>query len=147
MTTYIELVEYFQNLPNIVTGLAQCTVGSDEEELSLQTNNIQYPHLRVDTPEIAYRNDDESPVTRYKFRLALMTAVPVQTYENENAALSAMEVLMRRVYLRLLQDTDTPATFWMPSGEKQSNPIRRWSGENAFGWMMELTIDLYTATC
>jgi len=58
MTTYIELVQYFEGLPAVVTDLRQATVGADEEELSIQTNRIQYPHLRVDTPEISFLNDD-----------------------------------------------------------------------------------------
>lgn len=147
MTTYIELVQYFEGLPAVVTGLRQATVGSDEEELSIQTNRIQYPHLRVDTPEISFLNDDESPVTRYTFKIAVMTNVSVQTYPNENAALSDMEILIRRIYQRIIADADTTKAFWLPYGEKKSAPIRRWSGDNAFGWMMDIVIDLYTATC
>lgn len=122
MTTYIELVQYFEGLPAVVTGLQQATVGGDEEELSIQTNRTQYPHLRVDTPEISFLNDDESPVTRYIFKIAVMTNVSVQTYPNENAALSDMEILIRSVYHRIITDADTTKAFWLPYGERKAHP-------------------------
>ncbi len=147
MTTYLELITFFENLPLQVAGLAQCTVGGDEEELSMQTNRIQYPHLRIDTPEITHLNDDENPVSRYKFRFAVMTAVPDILYRNENRALSDMEILMRSIYDYIVSESDDPTTFYLPPGPKTLTPIRRWSGDNGFGWMMDLTIDLYTASC
>lgn len=147
MTTYIELVNYFLTIPGLISGVKQVTVGADEEELNLQSNAIKYPHLRIDTPEIEYLNDDENPVTRYKFKLALLANVAVQTYPSENKALSDMEALLRQVYNKIVYDAENTDDFDLVLGKRGSSPIRRWSGDNAFGWQMDITIDLYTATC
>lgn len=149
MTTYIELVDYFTTtIPTQVPGIKQVTVGADEEELSLQSNAIKYPHLRVDTPDLEYLNDSENPVTRYKLRLALLSPLPQSnaTPRKENETLSAMEVLLRQVYNQIVVAADDDL-FTLVVGKRASAPVRRWSGDNAFGWQMEVTLDLYTATC
>lgn len=150
MTTYKELADYLEALPNDVPGLKQVTVGRDEEELSLQSSGIIYPHLRVDTPDLVYGNDGENPITRYNLRFFLLDALPEQgNYALETQTLSDLEAMMRAIYNKIWDDADsTPPIFDLVlNTNRASEPIRKWSGDNCFGWVMNISIELYTATC
>ena len=144
--TYIELCDYFAAMPTSVTELKSVVVGSDEEEISLQNSRIVYPCLRVDTPTIRYIDEDNTPRTRYRFTLFLGTNEPKKTNADENAALSAMEALLRKVYKRLWTDADA-GLFDLVLGDAGGDAIRHWSADNLFGWMLTIDIDLYPDEC
>ena len=142
-TEYIELVTYFEQLPDIVAGLKSVVVGSDEDTLELQNSRIKYPHMRVDTPEIRFINDDDSPATRFRFRCFVMTNEPKKTNPEENQRLSEMATLCSEIIAQVFLDADCGA-FDLITGDKEGDAVRAWSGDNAFGWWFYLTIDLYT---
>lgn len=144
--TYIELATYFKGLTATVTEIKSVTVGSDEEDLGLQGSVILYPHLRVETPEIVFRNEDETMVTRYTFRLFVLTNEPRKTNEQENIVLSAMEQIVRKVIKRLWVDADA-GLFDLITGDNPGDAVRAWSGDNVFGWWFQTVIDLYTDEC
>jgi hypothetical protein len=142
LNTYQQLVDYFIALPTNVPGVAQVTVGADEEELNAQTNYIKYPHLRVDTPSITFVGNDENPGIRFGCRIWLMKTVPeVSNYQKENEALSEMLTLLRKVYRQIQADADAD-TFDLVISENSGDVVRRWSGDNLFGWYLDLQIDL-----
>lgn len=143
---YIELVNYFKALPDTVTDLKSATVGADEEDLNQQNSRIRYPHMRVDTPEINYPNDDSEMVTRYSFQIFVLTNEPRKTNDEENKALSAMEKIVRKIIKQLWADADT-GLFDMAPAEKDADAVRRWSGDNLFGWRFLVRIDLWTDEC
>lgn len=143
---YSQLVTYFQGLTATVTELKSVTVGSDEEDLNLQNSRIVYPHLRVDTPEIKFLNDDENMVSRYTFRVYVLSNEPKKTNAEENAVLSSMEKICRKVIRRLWTDADA-GLFDLITGEKSADAVRHWSGDNVFGWWWTVVIDLYTDEC
>jgi len=122
------------------------TVGSDEEDLNLQNSRIVYPHLRVDTPEIKFLNDDENMVSRYTFRMYVLSNEPKKTNAEENAVLSSMEKICRKLIRRLWTDADA-GLFDLITGEKPADAVRHWSGDNVFGWWWTVVIDLYTDEC
>jgi hypothetical protein len=144
--TYAELVTYFEGLTATVTGLNGVTVGADEELLDQQSSRIKYPHLRVDTPEIRFVNEDENMATQYTFRMYVMTNGPTKTNKEENQRLSDMARLCERLIRRLWQDADADK-FDIIQGDKTGDAIRRWSGDNCLGWWFSITIQLYTDEC
>jgi len=143
---YSQLVTYFQGLTATVTELKSVTVGSDEEDLNLQNSRIVYPHLRVDTPEIKFLNDDENMVSRYTFRMYVLSNEPKKTNAEENAVLNSMEKICRKLIRRLWTDADA-GLFDLITGEKPADAVRHWSGDNVFGWWWTVVIDLYTDEC
>lgn len=146
LKTYLELATYFKALPTTVTDLKSVTVGSDEEDLNQQNSRIVYPHLRVDTPEIVFRNDDEISVTRYTFRLYVLTNEPLKTNDEENLKLSQMATLAQKIHKRLWTDADL-GKFDLIAGDRAGDVVRRWSGDNVFGWWFSVVIDLYVDEC
>lgn len=145
-TKYIELVTYFEELPLCLDDLASVVVGSDEASLDLQNSRIKYPHMRVDTPELRFMNDDNNAVIRHRFRCFVMTNEPKKTNAEENIRLSEMQTLCTKIIAQVYRDADLGA-FDLILGDKESEPIRAWSGDNAFGWWFYLTIDLFTDEC
>lgn len=146
MKTYYELCQYFQALAGDISGLASVVVGSDEDAIQQQGALVKYPMLRVDTPEIVFRNDDETSATRYTFRMFVLTNEPRKTNDEENKALSAMEVLAWRIVRRLWQDADE-GDFDLIAGDKQGDAVRMWSADNVFGWWFTVNIELWTDDC
>lgn len=144
--TYFELVQYFEQLPTSVTAIKGVTVGSDEDVIEMQGSLINYPYMRVDTPEILFGNDDESPYTRYNFRVYVFTGEPSQTNSAENQALSDMAAICQSVIKQLYIDSDA-GKFDLVLGGKVGDVIRHWSADNAFGWWFNVVIDLYTDEC
>lgn len=143
---YIELVDYFEALPGAIPAIKGVTVGSDEDVIEMQGSRIQYPYMRVDTPEITFLNDDENPVTRYRFRLYVFTNEPKKTNREENLKLDTMSALCRTILNQLYADADA-GKFDLVVGDKPGDVIRRWSADNAFGWWLDIVIDLYTDEC
>lgn len=141
-TTYIELVNYFKGLTATVTDLKSVTVGSDEEDLNQQGSRIDYPHLRVDTPEARYLNEDENMEVRFTFKLFVLTNEPEKTNEKENAKLSSTELILRKVLKRLWTDADA-GLFDIIQGDKEADAVRAWSGDNVFGWWVQVTVGIW----
>lgn len=144
--TYSELVSYFEGLTATVDGLKTVTVGADEETLNQQNSRIQYPHLRVDTPEWRLANDDENTVARFNFTLFVLTNEPRNTNAAANAALSTTAALASKILKRLWTDADA-GKFDIVTGDKTGDAIRKWSGDNDYGWWFGVTIDLYVDDC
>jgi len=144
--TYAELATYFEGLPATVTDLKSVTVGADEEMLNQQPTRIIYPHLRVDTPEFSLVDDDETPRTRYKFRMFVLTHEPKKTNAEANAKLSAMATLCEKILRHLWGDADA-GKFDLVLGDKDGDAVRAWSGDNNYGWWFNVTIELYSDEC
>lgn len=146
LKTYKELADYFAGLTATVSGLNSVTVGADEETLGDQASQIVYPHLRVDTPEIRFVDEDQNAVTRFTFRLYVLTNEPVKTNAQENQKLSDMATLAQTIHRRLWTDADA-GKFDLITGDKEGDAVRRWSGDNLFGWHFRVVIDLYPEDC
>lgn len=146
LKTYKELADYFEALPASVTDLKSVTVGADEETLGDQASQIVYPHLRVDTPEILFLNDDQTSATRFTFRFYVLTNEPLKTNAQENQKLSDMATLAQTIHRRLWTDADA-GKFDLIAGDKEGDAVRRWSGDNLFGWHFRVVIDLYPEVC
>lgn len=144
--TYIELVNYFESLPTDIPAIKTVTVGADEEMLDAQSSRIAYPHLRVDTPKIQLSHGDGNPTTRYTFLVYLLGNVPSKTFDAENAMLSTLLTLVEQVNQKIWEDSDTDL-FDVITDTNTGDNIRRYSGDNCFGWYFALTIELHTATC
>lgn len=144
--TYIELVNYFKALPTDITALKSVVVGSDEEELNQQSSQVQYPLLRVDTPEIVFRNDNDNQVTRFNFRLYVLTHDPLKTNAEENTKLSTMATLAQRIHKQLWDAADD-GLFDMVTGDKQGDAVRHYSGDNVLGWWFPVVIELWVDEC
>lgn len=144
--TYLELCDYFAELPTVLPDLKGVTVGVDEEMLNLQNSRIKYPHLRVETPEVVFMNDDQNGATRYTFRLFVLTNENRKTARAESIALSAMEQVCHRLINQLWADADNDR-FDLIAGDKPGDAVRKWSGDNDFGWWFSVSLDLYTDEC
>lgn len=144
--TYLELCNYWPTLTTSVPALKGVTVGADEEMLNQQNSRIQYPHLRVDTPEWSLVDDDDTPRTRYKFTLFVLTNEPKKTNAEANIKLSAMATLAQNILKQLYADADA-GKFDLVLGDKNGDAVRQWSGDNDYGWWFNVTIDLFTDEC
>lgn len=141
-TTYLQLANYFNGLPATLTDIKSVTVGKDEEDLNLQNSRILYPHLRVDTPEPRYLNEDQNMEVRFTFRLFVLTNEPKKTNEEENKVLSSTELIVRKLIKRLWTDADA-GLFDIVPGDKEADAVRAWSGDNAYGWWVTVTLALW----
>lgn len=147
MTTYIELCQYFEAIGGDVAGIGSITVGADEQTLDAQSGLITYPHFRVDTPEITFLNDDAADqITQFRFKMFLITNEPLNDYKQENTKLSAMLTLLKKIYKQIWKDADD-GQFDLVVSPNTGDAIRHWSGDNCFGWFVNITINLYTADC
>jgi len=144
--TYAELVEYWADMPSKITTLKGATVGDDEELENLQNTRIKYPHLWVETPEMTFTGTDENPASRFHFNLAVIANDPTSTNKNANAVLSTLHGILATLYARVLADSDA-GDFDLILKDEQSDPIRKWSADNVFGWRMTLTLEIPRCEC
>lgn len=145
LNTYLQLCNYWRGLTTTVTGLNTVTIGSDEQAIDGQTQpGIKYPHLRVDTPDIYYPNDEGNFVEEYLYTIYVFS--PDNTQRQEDNVLSDMGLLMRRIIAQLYEDSDADM-FDIVLGGGKGEPIRKWSGDNCFGWTTQLRIRLYVNQC
>lgn len=148
MTTYNDLVTYFEALPDTVAALKGVTVGNDEAILDLQNSRIQYPHLWVETPEVVFTGlGDANPVKRFRFALAVIENDPAKTNAQANAKLSATLAVLEQVYARIIADAEDPGDFTLVYKDEALDPIRRWSGDNGYGWRGTIEIELSRCEC
>lgn len=141
MTSYLEFVQFFKAIETAIPAVRQVTVGSDEEELSLQSNAIKYPHLRVDTPSMTFIPKETGVAVRLKARLFLLQNEPTMRPENENLLLSNLLKLLQKVYKHLM-DAHDEGEFLMILNDAGGDAVRRWSGDNAFGWGVDVELEL-----
>lgn len=148
MKTLSELTAYWLTMPTVIPGIKLVTVGRDEQALDNQTmpGLVNYPHLRVDTPSVTIDGEYDSPVTDFTYQIFLFAPVSPDNPTEENAVLSTLLTLMQSVLLRLWQDADEEV-FDIIQQPKKGDAIRAWSGDNCFGWTMEVKIRLYTGQC
>jgi hypothetical protein len=146
LQTYLELVQYFEQLPTVVTALKGVTVGADELLLEEQVSQVQYPHLRVDTPEVRFLNDDFHQSTRFTFRVFILKNEPLQTQSDANQVLNDTLVIAQNVLNRIYSDAEG-GLFDVILGEKEGDAVRAYSGDNIYGWFFAITIELFTSDC
>lgn len=146
MTTYNELVAYFESIPTLIPGIKGVTVGADEDLISMQNTRIQYPHLWVETPGLRFVGTDENPSTRFDLALVLIRNDASKTNPAANARLSEMLNLMTMLWAQLLADADADL-FDLNLGPATGEPIRRWSADNAYGWRLEIAITIQRLEC
>lgn len=148
-TTYSELVTYFEALPATVTELQGATVGDDEAILNLQNSQIRYPHLWVETPEVLFGGlGDADRVKRFRFALVVIENEPIKTNAQANAKLSDTLAVLEKVYARIIADAeDDDANFTLVYKDEALDPIRRWSGDNGYGWRGNIEIELERCEC
>lgn len=147
-TTYSELVTYFEALPVAVTALESVIVGDDEAILSLQNAQVRYPILWVETPEVVFAGiGDADPVKRFRFAITVVENEPLKTNAQANAKLSDTLAVLESVYNQILADADDPGNFTLVYKDEALDPIRRWSGDNGYGWRGTLEIELERDEC
>ena len=145
-TNYSDLVAYFEGLPVSVTTIKGVTVGDDEAIESLQNSVINYPHLWVETPEIMFVGTDDNPASRFNFNIAVLVQATVSDRSAENTALNTAYNILTAIYARLLADSDA-GEFDLVLKDYNSDPIRKWSNDNLFGWRTQITLEIYRNEC
>ena len=104
-------------------------------------DGIAYPLMRVDTPDIRFGGAYDAPFKRYAWRLAVMTNIPeTHDYRIENKTLADMEALIWAVYGKIVKDAYHNRFDLI--GDPDGTPIRRWSGDNCFGWQISFTLEV-----
>lgn len=146
MTTYNELIAYFETMPVLVPGVKGVTVGNDEAIMSLENSQINYPHLWVETPGIRFTGTDENPGIRFSFGLVIIDQENQKTPAEGNNKLSSMLSLLTQVYNQLLADSDADL-FDLILSDNEGDPIRQWSGDNAYGWRLDVQIEIQRVEC
>lgn len=145
-STYAQLAAYFAALPTVITDLKGATVGNDEAIEDLQNTRIRYPHLWVETPSLRFVGTDDNPATRFAFSIAVITNDPLRKPEEANTKLSQTLEILKSVWARLLQDADE-GEFDLVLNDADGEPIRAWSGDNDYGWRLDVRIDLPRYEC
>lgn len=146
MTTYSELISYFENFSAIIQGLNGVTVGNDEAIMDLQNTQIRYPHLWVETPDVRFVGTDENPAYRFNFGLVIIDNDNLRTNQAGNTKLSAMLDLAAKVYEKILKDSDDDC-FDLILNDNEGDPIRQWSGDNAYGWRIQISLEIPRCEC
>lgn len=144
--TYKQLCDYFEALPTSVTALKSAIAGEDEGTIDAQNSSIRYPHLRVETPTLRFRNEDETMVTRYTFRMFVLSNRKITTNAQANQLLSDMEALARAVIKQMWQDADA-GNFDLITGDNEGDAVRAWSADDLFGWWWTAVVELWTDEC
>jgi hypothetical protein len=145
-STYNDLVDYFQTMPSTVVALRGATVGDDEEIENLQNTRATYPHLWVETPDIDFVGTDVNPASRFHFNVAVIANDPMLTNRTANALLSDLHGILSEVWARVLADSDD-GLFDLILKDEKSDAIRKWSGDNIFGWRMAITLEIPRCEC
>lgn len=147
-TTYSELVTYFETMPTVVTDLKSAIVGDDEEILNMQNSRVRYPVLWVETPEVVFAGlADADRVKRFRFSLAVVENDAVKSNDKANAKLSDTLAVLEQVYARIIADADDPGNFTLVYKDEALDPIRRWSGDNGYGWRGSIEIEIERDEC
>ena len=146
MTTFSELVAYFETYPSLIPGIKGVTVGNDEAIMDLQNTRIAYPHLWVETPDIRFVGTDEDPRIRFSMGLVMIENENQRTNKQANAKLSATLNLLTQVYAQLLADSDEDL-FDLILTDNEGDPVRAWSGDNAYGWRLDVQIEIQRSEC
>ena len=147
-TTYSELVTYFEAMPTVVTDLKSAIVGDDEEILNMQNSRVRYPVLWVETPEVVFAGlGDADRVKRFRFSLAVVENDAIKSNEKANAKLSDTLAVLEQVYARIIADADDPGNFTLVYKDEALDPIRRWSGDNGYGWRGSIEIEIERDEC
>jgi hypothetical protein len=146
MTTYNEVVTYFESMSTLIPGIKSVTVGADEEVMNTQNTRIRYPHLWVETPAMRFVGTDENPGIRMDLGINLIVNDPRKTNAAGNQALSSSLSLMTLFYSQLLADSDNDL-FDLILSPNAGEPIRRWSADNAYGWRLEVSIEIPRIEC
>lgn len=146
MTTYNELVTYFETMPALIPGIKGVTVGADEEIFTLQNTRIKYPHLWVETPAIRFTGTDENPAIRFDLALNLIANEGRNTNPAANSKLNETLNLLTLLYAQLLADSDNDL-FDLLLQPNAGDPIRKWSADNAYGWRLEVVIEIQRLEC
>lgn len=148
MTTYAQLVDYFEGLTATVTGLTMVRVGDDEAIIEFQNSQIRYPVLWVETPSVRFTGaGDANPAKRFRFALVTLINEPKKTNSEANAKLSDALALMEAVYGEILNHAETTDDFTLVLNDADSEPVRRWSGDNCYGWRMEIELEIERDEC
>ena len=146
LNSYKELVEYWETMPSTVVALRGATVGDDEEIESLQNTRAAYPHLWVETPDIDFTGTDDNPASRFNFNVAVIANDPMMTNRTANDLLSTLHGILAQVWARVLADSDNDY-FDLVLQDGKSDPIRKWSGDNVFGWRMTISLEIPRCEC
>lgn len=146
LSTYAQLVAYFEALPTVVSDLKGATVGNDESIEDLQNTRIRYPHLWVETPSVRFVGTDENPATRFAFDISVIANDPLRKPTDANTKLSQTLTILQGVWARLLQDADE-GEFDLVLGDAEGDPIRAWSADNAYGWRLSVQLEVPRYEC
>jgi hypothetical protein len=143
LTNYIDLVEYFASMAHHVSPPIQTVIiGNDEAIANYQNSQVEYPLLWVETPSVAFVGTDWGPAYRFSVPIVLLTNVSDPTNDNHNQALSDALEAMECVWNQLLESADAAVFDLILSDTNNTDPIRAYSADNAFGWRMVVQIEI-----
>jgi len=145
-TTYEQLAAYFAAIPTVVSDLKGATVGNDEAIEDLQNTRIAYPHLWVETPDIRFVGTDVNPATRFQFSIAVIMNEGYRTAKEANKKLSQTLEILESLWARLLLDGDE-GLFDLILQDGDGEAIIAWSSDNAYGWRLQVVIDIPRVEC
>jgi len=147
MTTYSDLVEYFEGFENVIPDLQMVRVGDDEAIIEFQNSQIKYPGLWVETPLVRFTDPGGVPAKRFRFALVTLWNEPKKTTQEANQKLSLALELMEVVYAKILNDAEISDEFVLVLEDSDVDPVRRWSADNCFGWRTEVLIEIERCEC
>ncbi len=144
--TFSQMVAYWEAMPTHVTGLNSVIVGDEETTLESQNSRIKYPCLCLETPPVRFSGIGGVPTKVFDWKMSLVVNEPTRTNAEANRQMNDTLVIMERIVTRLMDDMDD-GLFVVIMKDEQMEPMRRWSGDNGFGWEGTISIELPRCEC
>ena len=142
LTTTAELKAYLRQLATDHVALQEFIYGTSERILARQNSVIRYPCLWMTIPDKVKLPDGRQ---QYSFSLWVLDQCE-QDDEQEEAAMDAMETVANDLYERLKEDARY-GEFDFGKSQTVFQPKPRFSGDNDWGWVMDLDITLGEGGC
>lgn len=129
--TYGELIQYFENIGAAHRQVNTVVVADYDDVLDLQSAEIDYPALLVESPEMRYGGDDDHVVDTWSTSLVvLMKADP----KRKDEVKYAKELTHRIAEQMLIKMMMTDKLLRMRLAGKRILPIDPYTSDNVHGW-------------
>lgn len=146
INSYASYVHYFRQLADNHKDIKDFVVGNSERILSQERQDLEYPVMWLEDPEINFRFEDDLKTVFSGSLIILINAKPGD-WQGQDHVMERTFQIARAIVARMVTDSQGEDFFELDASRVQLDPIATYTHANDHGWRIDFSITELSSSC
>jgi hypothetical protein len=146
INSYASYVHYFRQIAENHKDINDFVVGNSERIISQERQDLEYPVLWLEDPEINFRFQDDLK-TVFSGSLVILINSKPDDWQGQDLIMERTFQIARAIVARMVDDSQADNFFELDASRVQLDPIQTYTHAADHGWRIDFSITELSSAC